>query len=103
MYLGRMLGNLDENHKYQINIFSPRMDARTDEEKSKHISWTHALRDIVTNCYKFHGREDLLPKFTEEEEVKRVPLTPRKVWNRSVYVSCQTSNIYHIFRWQTIL
>ena len=55
------------------------MDARTDEEKSKHISWTHALRDIVTNCYKFHGREDLLPKFTEEEEVKRVPLTPRKV------------------------
>lgn len=32
------------------------------------ISWTHALRQIVINCYKFHGREDLLPAFTEDEE-----------------------------------
>lgn len=32
------------------------------------ISWTHALRQIVINCYKFHGREDLLPAFTEEDE-----------------------------------
>lgn len=32
------------------------------------ISWTHALREIVINCYKFHGREDLLPAFTEEDE-----------------------------------
>ena len=54
------------------------MDARSDEEKSKQISWTHALREIVINCYKFHGRDDLLPKFTEEEEVKRVPVA-RKV------------------------
>ena len=56
-----------------------RMDARSEEEKGKQLSWTHALRDIVTNCYKFHGREDLLPRFTEEEEVKRIPMTPRKV------------------------
>ena len=55
-----------------------RMDARSDEEKSKQISWTHALREIVINCYKFHGRDDLLPKFTEEEDVKRVPVA-RKV------------------------
>jgi len=41
-----------------------RMDARNEEEKSKNISWTHALREIVLNCYKYHGREDLLPKFT---------------------------------------
>jgi len=34
----------------------------------KQISWTHALRQIVINCYKFHGREDLLPAFSEEDE-----------------------------------
>ncbi|KAF2901459.1 hypothetical protein ILUMI_04735 [Ignelater luminosus] len=44
-----------------------RMDARTEDEKQK-ISWTHALRQIVINCYKYHGREDLLPAFTEEDE-----------------------------------
>merc|ERR1719319_1346884 len=49
-----------------------RMDARNDDEKTKQISWTHALREIVINCYKFHGRDDLLPKFTEEENMKRV-------------------------------
>lgn len=32
------------------------------------MSWTHALRQIVINCYKYHGREDLLPAFTEEDE-----------------------------------
>merc|ERR1712241_440395 len=49
-----------------------------DDEKTKQISWTHALREIVINCYKFHGRDDLLPKFTEEEDMKRVQ-TVRKV------------------------
>lgn len=44
-----------------------RMDARTEDEKQK-ISWTHALRKIVINCYKYHGREDLLPAFNEEDE-----------------------------------
>lgn len=44
-----------------------RMDARSEEEKQK-ISWTHALRKIVINCYKYHGREDLLPAFSEEDE-----------------------------------
>lgn len=44
-----------------------RMDARSEEEKHK-ISWTHALRQIVINCYKYHGREDLLPAFSEEDE-----------------------------------
>ncbi|XP_041766678.1 DNA-binding protein Ewg isoform X1 [Anopheles merus] len=47
-----------------------RMDARTEDEKQKvsKISWTHALRKIVINCYKYHGREDLLPAFSEEDE-----------------------------------
>ncbi|XP_048488986.1 DNA-binding protein Ewg isoform X2 [Plutella xylostella] len=44
-----------------------RMDARSDDEKQK-MSWTHALRQIVINCYKYHGREDLLPAFSEDEE-----------------------------------
>ncbi|KAJ6223821.1 hypothetical protein RDWZM_002366 [Blomia tropicalis] len=44
-----------------------RSDARNEEDKQK-VSWTHALRQIVINCYKFHGREDLLPAFTEDDE-----------------------------------
>ncbi|XP_045446448.1 DNA-binding protein P3A2 [Melitaea cinxia] len=46
-----------------------RMDARSEDEKQK-MSWTHALRQIVINCYKYHGREDLLPAFTEEDDEK---------------------------------
>ncbi|XP_060826254.1 DNA-binding protein P3A2 isoform X3 [Bombus pascuorum] len=48
-----------------------RMDARSEDEKQK-ISWTHALRQIVINCYKFHGREDLLPAFSEEDDKANV-------------------------------
>ncbi|XP_076310827.1 DNA-binding protein P3A2-like isoform X2 [Tachypleus tridentatus] len=48
-----------------------RSDARSEEEKQK-VSWTHALRQIVINCYKYHGREDLLPTFTEEVDNKKI-------------------------------
>ncbi|XP_008214843.1 DNA-binding protein P3A2 isoform X10 [Nasonia vitripennis] len=48
-----------------------RMDARSEDEKQK-ISWTHALRQIVINCYKFHGREDLLPAFSEEDDKSQI-------------------------------
>ncbi|CAB3241196.1 unnamed protein product [Arctia plantaginis] len=51
-----------------------RMDARTEDEKQK-MSWTHALRQIVINCYKYHGREDLLPAFNEDED-KGPPTQP---------------------------
>ncbi|XP_033170585.1 DNA-binding protein Ewg isoform X1 [Drosophila mauritiana] len=44
-----------------------RMDARSEDDKQK-ISWTHALRKIVINCYKYHGREDLLPTFADDED-----------------------------------
>ncbi|XP_034938422.1 DNA-binding protein P3A2 isoform X1 [Chelonus insularis] len=47
-----------------------RMDARSEDEKQK-ISWTHALRQIVINCYKYHGREDLLPAFSEDDDNKQ--------------------------------
>lgn len=35
------------------------------------VSWTHALRQIVINCYKYHGREDLLPAFTNEDDKEK--------------------------------
>lgn len=41
-----------------------RSDCRSEDEKAR-ISWTNALRQIVKNCYKYHGREDLLPAFSE--------------------------------------
>ncbi|KAJ8301174.1 hypothetical protein KUTeg_020161, partial [Tegillarca granosa] len=43
-----------------------RSDVRTVEEK-KRVSWTEVLRTIVRNCYKHHGREDLLNIFGNEE------------------------------------
>lgn len=30
------------------------------------VSWTQALRTIVKNCYKQHGREDLLYAFEDQ-------------------------------------
>ena len=77
---------------------------RSDEEKSKQLSWTHALRDIVINCYIYHGRDDLLPKFTEEEEIKRVNITPRKVV-KSAYLSIYSINnkIYQVNLFQGLL
>ncbi|KAL8604382.1 hypothetical protein ACOMHN_028145 [Nucella lapillus] len=45
-----------------------RSDARTEEDK-KRVSWTEALRTIVKNCYKHHGREDLLHVFSDEASV----------------------------------
>ncbi|CAE1315514.1 NRF1 [Acanthosepion pharaonis] len=42
-----------------------RSDVRSELDKEK-VSWTHALRQIVKNCYKHHGREDLLPEYAEE-------------------------------------
>uniref|UniRef100_A0A6A7G583 DNA-binding protein P3A2-like n=2 Tax=Hirondellea gigas TaxID=1518452 RepID=A0A6A7G583_9CRUS len=44
-----------------------RMDARSEDQKHR-ISWTTALRQVVINCYKYHGRDDLLPAFVEEDE-----------------------------------
>ncbi|XP_071488104.1 DNA-binding protein P3A2-like [Diadema antillarum] len=51
-----------------------RSDVRTEDEKRK-VSWTHALRTIVINCYKHHGRDDLLPEFLEDKN-KEMESTP---------------------------
>ena len=37
------------------------------------VSWTEALRTIVKNCYKHHGRDDLLHVFAEEVTVSGAP------------------------------
>lgn len=50
------------------------------------ISWTHALRQIVINCYKYHGREDLLPAFTEEDEKANAAATANANVSSSVGV-----------------
>lgn len=34
---------------------------------SPQVSWTQALRTIVKNCYKEHGREDLLYAFEDQQ------------------------------------
>ncbi|XP_005093358.1 DNA-binding protein P3A2 [Aplysia californica] len=49
-----------------------RSDARSEDEK-KRVSWTEALRTIVKDCYKHHGREDLLHVFSEESSTAAVP------------------------------
>jgi len=40
------------------------------------VSWTHALRQIVINCYKYHNREDLLPVFSGEPTPDEVEMKP---------------------------
>uniref|UniRef100_A0A1A7WNY6 Nuclear respiratory factor 1 n=1 Tax=Iconisemion striatum TaxID=60296 RepID=A0A1A7WNY6_9TELE len=43
-----------------------RSDVRTEDQKQR-VSWTQALRTIVKNCYKQHGREDLLYAFEDQQ------------------------------------
>ncbi|XP_018394359.1 PREDICTED: DNA-binding protein P3A2 isoform X2 [Cyphomyrmex costatus] len=68
-----------------------RMDARTEDEKQK-ISWTHALRQIVINCYKYHGREDLLPAFSEDDDKSNTLLQQATPHSSSHPSSSQTQN-----------
>src|SRR5665811_854020 len=44
---------------------NPRSDTRSDEEKLK-LSWHQALKNVVTGCYEFHHKEDLLNPCTKE-------------------------------------
>ncbi|XP_018350058.1 PREDICTED: DNA-binding protein Ewg isoform X1 [Trachymyrmex septentrionalis] len=73
-----------------------RMDARTEDEKQKcnplQISWTHALRQIVINCYKYHGREDLLPAFSEDDEKSNTLIQQATPHSSSHPSSSQTQN-----------
>ncbi|RXN17718.1 nuclear respiratory factor 1 [Labeo rohita] len=51
-----------------------RSDVRTEEQKQR-VSWTQALRTIVKNCYKQHGREDLLYAFEDQVTTQQVATT----------------------------
>ncbi|XP_077356397.1 nuclear respiratory factor 1 isoform X1 [Festucalex cinctus] len=51
-----------------------RSDVRSEDQKQR-VSWTQALRTIVKNCYKQHGREDLLYAFEEQQITTTVATT----------------------------
>ena len=49
-----------------INYIHFKLDPR-DEEAKRNNPWTNVLKTIIKNCYKYHGREDLLHKFNNIE------------------------------------
>lgn len=67
-----------------------RSDVRTEDQKQR-VSWTQALRTIVKNCYKQHGREDLLYAFEDQQ------ITPHQV------AAAATHNIAHLVPSQTVV
>ena len=75
------------------------MDARQNDEKQR-VSWTHALRQIVTNCYEFHGREDLLPKFSEEDGLAAGEGRQNQVWSLTQFISSMVWHFYWTFFWR---
>ena len=42
------------------------------------MSWTEALRTIVKNCYKHHGRDDLLQVFMEDNPTAATVMTQQQ-------------------------
>lgn len=58
------------------------------------VSWTQALRTIVKNCYKQHGREDLLYAF-EDQQVTTVATTQHHLTT--------TQSIAHLVPSQTVV
>ncbi|XP_030632462.1 nuclear respiratory factor 1 isoform X1 [Chanos chanos] len=67
-----------------------RSDVRTEEQKQR-VSWTQALRTIVKNCYKQHGREDLLYAFEDQQ------VTQQQV------ATAATHSIAHLVPSQTVV
>lgn len=57
----------------------------------RQVSWTQALRTIVKNCYKQHGREDLLYAFEDQQ------VTPQQV------AAAATHSIAHLVPSQTVV
>ena len=72
----------------------------------KQVSWTHALRQIVINCYKFHGREDLLPAFSEDEDKNSAGTSTQnkepKVKNRMATLQHHSINVTNLSANSTI-
>ncbi|KAI5624107.1 nuclear respiratory factor 1 isoform 2, partial [Silurus asotus] len=67
-----------------------RSDVRTEDQKQR-VSWTQALRTIVKNCYKQHGREDLLYAFED------LQVTPQQV------AAAAAHSIAHLVPSQTVV
>ncbi|XP_031438559.1 nuclear respiratory factor 1 isoform X2 [Clupea harengus] len=66
-----------------------RSDVRTEEQKQR-VSWTQALRTIVKNCYKQHGREDLLYAFDDHQVVTHQPMATQATHSIAHLVPSQT-------------
>lgn len=56
-----------------------RSDVRNDIDKQK-ISWTNALRSVVRNCYRYHGREELLDAFAAVDQAMEQHAAPASVF-----------------------
>lgn len=54
------------------------------------MSWTQALRTIVKNCYKQHGREDLLYAFDDHQVVTHQPMATQATHSIAHLVPSQT-------------
>lgn len=50
----------------QMSLSLHHLDLSRADFRWKQVSWTQALRTIVKNCYKQHGREDLLYAFEDQ-------------------------------------
>ncbi|KAK2832629.1 hypothetical protein Q7C36_016091 [Tachysurus vachellii] len=74
-----------------------RSDVRTEDQKQR-VSWTQALRTIVKNCYKQHGREDLLYAFEDQQ------VTPQQVAAAAAAAAAAaTHSIAHLVPSQTVV
>ena len=65
-----------------------RSDVRSDEQK-KNMSWTEALRKILTTCYIHHGRTDLLRQFTSTSQQQQQQHQHREEDNVSLTVEAE--------------
>jgi hypothetical protein len=87
-----------------------RVDPRDEDAKKKH-PWTEVLKQVIRNCYKYHGREDLLHKFnniestvsTKQNKVKKsILVTPSVIESKPLIVhqqqQQQQSNHYTVLQ-----
>lgn len=58
------------------------------------VSWTQALREIVTNCYEFHGRQDLMPIFACDSS----DLAARRISSNSTASASHNSEVSSNFK-----
>jgi len=83
-----------------------RVDPR-DEEAKKKSPWTEVLKEVIRNCYKYHGREDLLYPFANNEspankkqkfiskmanKITKLPLTKKLKYSEEMIIQKSSEN-----------